>query len=165
VPADATALPTLALATFTSPLHGFSFAHPVSWLPRAAREPWRFGDYVEPDEPYVDSVRPASGALGGLAGIAAQPLPDGMTPEAWFEDWARRRDAEGVACRFEPAAWTDAMVAGAPARRIEAPCSIETGAPFDGPILEAAWVIDDVVYVATGTPVIVEIILESFRPS
>jgi hypothetical protein len=162
--AAATPRPTMELAMFTSPLYGFTFAHPASWVPRAAKTRWQFGDYVEPDERYVDSVRPPGSPLGALAGIAAQPLPDGMTDEAWFRDWEQRRDAAGVACRFPPETWTNALVAGAAARRIEAPCSIANGAPFDRLILELAWIIDGTAYVATGTPAIVEIMVDTFQP-
>jgi hypothetical protein len=154
--------PTIALQTFTSPMYGFSFDFPASWESRAATAPWAFGEYVEPELDYVDSVWPAGRPLGALAGIASQPLPKGMSREAWLADWAERRAAEGVACRFDPAAWTDTVVGGAPARRIDAPCSIETGSAFNGTILEAAWVIDRTGYVATGTATIVEIMLASF---
>jgi hypothetical protein len=156
-------MPTIELLSFTSPLYGYTVQHPSSWVPRAATERWAAGEYAEPDEPYLDRFGPKDSPLAALAGIAAQPLPKGMTAAAWTNDFEARRAADAVACAFPRAGWVDAEVGGAPARRIDALCSIASGAPFDGAILEATWVIGRTAYVATGfPPSIVEILLETF---
>jgi hypothetical protein len=162
--APASPLPTLALATFTSPMHGFSFDYPSdAWRARPATEAWPDGGYMEPEEKWVDSILVKNSALGGLAGIAAKPLASGQTPEAWLDAWVEFRQEKAIACRFQPGAWKETVVGGAAGLRIEAPCSIATGAPFDGPILEAAWVIDGKAYVASGIPLVVEIMLDTFE--
>jgi hypothetical protein len=162
--AGATATPTVALLTFTSPMYGYTVTYPSGWVPRAATEAWAIGQYAEPDEPYIDRFGPKGSPLAALAGIAAQPLPEGTTAEAWTADFEQRRATEAVACAFPLDGWTDAEVAGVQGRRIHAVCSIATGSAFDGAVLEATWVIGGLGYVATGyPPSVVEILLAGFE--
>jgi hypothetical protein len=163
LPPAATAQATLELVTFTSPLHGFSFAYPAAWEVVPATAQWQRGEYVLPGDPSIDSIFPEGSRLAAQGGIAVQPLPPGMSADEWLAEWAELRSASR-ACDMDPDAWTDTVVDGAAGRRIEAECTVAGGFHSDASVLEVAWVIDRTGYLAISVPPSIgEILVASFQ--
>ena len=137
--------------TFKSQLYGYTVDHPVAFTATAATEPWQVGALIGNEQPWVDRF---FGQTGAFVGIATQALPAGTTADAWMADYAEA--LVGRACTGPVSAWTDTTVNGAAGRRLEFECE-----GFDG--LEVVWVDADRGWVITGDPVIVELMLETFR--
>jgi hypothetical protein len=147
--------------TFTSPIYGYSIEHYPVWVPSAATERWKFGAMIGNFEPYIDRFNAPSAGGASYVGIAAQPVPNGMTAQAWMIDYAERVEAFDRLCGGPATAWTDTTVAGVPGRRLVLEC--KTG--LTTPATETVWVVDGVGYVITGNQTVVESMLETFRAS
>jgi hypothetical protein len=150
-----------ALETFTSTVYGYTIQHPASWRARPATERWTADEVVKPSVAFTDSFHPEATTLGAGVAMAARPIPDGTTAEAWMADWARFREETGGPCFGPASAWTDASVASAPARRIEALCDFAQAGQAD--FAEYAWVVGGIGYVITGTPSVVDLMAASFE--
>lgn len=82
-PSDAIDLPPLT-GTFTSPRHGYRIAYPSAWTVQPATNPWPAGvQAAGPPDPMLDVYTASSGANQEFV-VVSQPLPDGMTPDAWL---------------------------------------------------------------------------------
>jgi len=153
---------SVALLSYTSAAYGYTVDYAQTWTVVPASGTWPPGGVIDPSQAYVDRFSPLGSPVGVFVGIAGQPLPDGSTALEWMTAWATEREARGGPCVGPASAWVDATVSGVAARRIEAPCSPEVGAPTN--FVEYAWVIDDTGYVITGSPVsAVEAMVASFQ--
>ena len=146
----------VALTTFTSSQYGYSVGRPQVWAPTPATEAWPVGGPVGPAEAWVDRFFSPPGAGVTFVGIAAQPVPDGMTDAAWLLAYAEGLEASERPCGGPAADWTDTTVAGVPARELVAQCDPD-------PTSEVAWVVDGVGYVISGNQGVVELMLGSFQ--
>jgi hypothetical protein len=147
-----TAGPTSNRSTFTSPIHGYTIEHPAVYRATPATEEWTDG-VVGNAEPWVDRFfAPVGGAA--FVGIAAQSLPEGMTPTEWLDAYVE--SAAGRGCAVPVANWGDATVGDAPARRAEFDCG-------DTAAVDVAWVVEGRGYVITGEPPVVDLILATIR--
>jgi hypothetical protein len=146
---------------FSSPLYGYSVSHPASWRATPATDRWSPGSTVMPDVAYTDTFHPEGTTVGAAVAIAAQSIPSGVSASDWMADWAAFREETGGPCFGPASAWTDASVASAPARRIEAPCDFAQAGQAD--FAEYAWVVDGTGYVISGTPSVVDLMVASFE--
>jgi hypothetical protein len=139
--------------TFTSPQYGYTVDHPIAFQVTPATEEWPLGEVVGNEEPWVDKFFAPVGQTT-FVGIASQPLPEGMTPEAALTAY-EQQVAERL-CAVPLDAWVDATVADAPARRAEFACG-------DSPAVEYAWVVGQRGWVISGNPEVVELMLASLE--
>jgi hypothetical protein len=153
---------TTELEAFTSTRYGYTVQHPASWGVSAATEDWPAGTIADPNLSSTDRLRPAASPLAIVA-IAAQPIPDAATGADWLADYAALRESVGGPCVGPASDWTDATLAGLPARRIEGRCNADGGSAN---FVEYAFVIDRTGFVITGNvPSVVELIAASFQTS
>jgi hypothetical protein len=152
-PASAAAEPSIPpnWTTFTSPQYGYTVNHPTAFQVTPATEEWPLGAIVGNEEPWVDKFFAPFGQTT-FVGIASQPLPEGITPEAALTAY-EQQVAERL-CAVPRDAWADATVGDAPARRAEFACG-------DSPAVEYAWVVGDRGWVISGNPDVVEMMLPS----
>lgn len=154
--------PTYATVTFTSTQYGYSLEIPEPWVSRQATERWPDGGVIDPDQDHADKFKPRSSPLGAAVMVAAQPIPDGATGEAWMAAWAAQRETEGGMCFGPASAWTDATVGDVAARRLEGACVPESGVTTN--FVEYVWVLDQTGYIITGAPpTVVELMVATFR--
>jgi hypothetical protein len=153
-PTTAATATATALLSFTSPLYGYTVRYPGNYTVVPATTTWPAGDVPRPDITYSDYfTRPGR----NLAGLAAQPVPKGMTPAQWMVDIAERLATSGRDCTGPASAWTDTQIAGVPARTVTVPCG-------DEPAVEGLWVIDGVGYNVSAPQDLFDAIVKSFAP-
>jgi hypothetical protein len=157
-----TQAPTIELAEFTSTRYGYTVRYPAGWSTRPATESWPAGTIVDPNRTDSDQFRPSTSPAAIIA-IAAQAVPDGTPAASWLADYAALRESTGGPCFGPASAWTDATVAGSPARRIQAPCAADAGALE---FVEYAFIVDGTAYVITGNvPSVVETMIATMQPA
>ena len=121
--------PAATAGVFSSIRYGYTVGLPggIHSLPSA--QDWPPGSVAYPSSTFLDSF---SGALEGqgsesaktyLAGIAAQPLPVGMSGEEWIDGHLQRNLAQfGEACGGRSEDWVTTEVAGVPGRQVQTDC-------------------------------------------
>jgi len=152
---------SIAMVTFISPEYGYEVSIPATWNPRLATTPWPGGDGIESrDEPYLDLFRLEGSPIDAAASVKAKALPAGTTASAWLAEVERIR-AVGGQCFGSATPWTDATVAGFPARRFGFRCN---GSP-DGKSNydEYTFLAGGMGYVIHGEPSMVQVLVRSFR--
>jgi hypothetical protein len=170
-PPAQTIAPTQSAETvaFTSPLYGYSVDRSATWEVTPATVQWPAGTVntgTNPEWFDVFSFDPVEGAVG-FVGVGAQPIPDGMTADAWMRAYAELQAASDFACKGPADDWVDATVGTLAIRRLDAIC---IGEMSNGEIAtnqdaaHALFVVDGRGYVITGNPDGVRSLLSSFQP-
>lgn len=155
--------PTSATATFISPLYRYSVVSRVTWSVEPATEPWPGGDGIgSTDSPYADVFRSEGSPDSAVAGVKALAVPDGTTAAGWLAQWERSREVVGQ-CFGSASPWTDVTVAGLPARRFEWRCDTSPQRDAKGNYDEYTFLAAGMGYVITGTPSMVDALVQSFR--
>ena len=141
--------------TFTSPRYGYSAVIPATWSALPATETWPGGDGIEdPAPPYADVFHVG----GASARIKAAAAPAGTSGSEWRTHLEAIR-AKGGLCFGSATPWTDATAAGIAARRFEWRCdSPNASADYD----EVMFLNAGTVYVITGNPAMVDVLVQSF---
>ena len=155
--------------SFTSPLYGYTLDVPADfgYDPDPATVPWPDGGIADTTHGEWFDVFPfdPAGQDVGFVGIAAQPIPDGMTVDAWMDAFAERQAASSFACKGPAADWVDTTVGGLAARRIDITCTGEfNGENFTGwRYAHVLFAIDGTGYVMNGGPQGLEPLIASFQ--
>ena len=146
--------------TFTSPRYGYSAVIPAMWSALPATETWPGGDGIEaPTPPYADVFHVGGSPTGANARIKAAAAPAGTSGSEWLTHMEAIR-ALGGQCFGSATPWTNATVAGLAARRFEWRCdSPSANADYD----EVMFLNAGTVYVITGNPAMVDVLVQSFR--
>jgi hypothetical protein len=148
--------PTQPPVSFTSPLYGYTVSWPAGdgWNVTPATVPWPQGS-----DPKADYFAGPAGAYQDFDDVyvAAQPVPEGMTPEAWLLGYAQHVAASGRDCKGSVDAWTDAVVGSQAIRRLDLVCQ-------EIRLSDVAFVVDGTGYVMTGNRDVIAHFLETFQP-
>jgi hypothetical protein len=151
--------PTQPPASFTSPLYGYTISWPPGggWDVTPGTVPWREG--TSPNDTSVDWFLGPAGAYADFdnVAVAAQPVPEGTTPDAWLLDYAERVAASGRDCKGSVDAWTDATIGPLTIRRLDLVCQ-------EIRVSDVAFVIDGTGYVMSGNREAIALFLETFQP-
>ena len=162
--------PGASPVSFTSPLYGYTVDVPSEWgyEPAPATIQWPDGGLADTSHGEWFDVFPfdPAGQDIGFVGIAAQPLPDGMTADAWMIAFAERQAASTFACRGPVEDWVGVIVGTRAARRIDVTCSGEmNGEDFTGwRYAYVVFVMDGTGYLVDGGPEGVDAVVDSIRP-
>jgi hypothetical protein len=156
--ADATSSP--ASSTFTSAEYGYSVDVPATWIVTPAKAPWPGAVHLDEDAAVADSFVLQGSPDGASVSVKAHAVPTGTTATAWLADWERAFEVGGH-CFGSATPWTDATVAGVPARRLEWRCDSVTDAKSNYDVY--AFVTGGTGYVVAGTPSMVALAVQSFR--
>jgi hypothetical protein len=102
----------------------------------------------------------------GFVGVAAQPIPDGMTAEEWMRAYAERQAASDFACKGPADAWVEEAVGTLAIRRIAIICNGTMGRDTATSLHADAvvFVVDGTGYQMTGNPEGIGSLLNSFQP-
>ena len=143
--------------SFTSPLYGYTVTRPGDWTVTPAANPWPEGTAL--GDRYADTFQGPPGAYEDFDDVyvAAQPVPAGMTADAWLLDYAERLAASGRDCKGPVDAWTDAVVGTLTIRRIDLECQAIR-------LSDIAFVVDGTGYVMTGNREVIALYLDTFEP-
>lgn len=148
--------PTQPPLSFTSPLYGYTVSWPAGdgWDVTPATVRWPAGS-----DPIPDYFAGPAGAYQDFDDVyvAAQPVPEGMTPEAWLLDYAEQVAASGRDCKGPVDAWTDADVGSLAVRRIDLVCQ-------EIRLSDVAFVVDGTGYVMSGNRDVIALFLHTFQP-
>jgi hypothetical protein len=148
--------PTKPPLSFTSPLYGYTVSWPpgTGWVVTPTKVPWAPGS-----DPSADYFAGPAGAYQDFDDVyvAAQPVPEGMTPEAWLLDYAQHVAASGRDCKGPVDAWTDAVVGSLAIRRLDLVCQ-------EIRLSDVGFVVDGTGYVMTGNRDVIALFLETFQP-
>ena len=129
-----TPLPDLS-QRFTSTVHGYSISYPAGWTAEPATEPWPpgFGVVDIQSDPAINDHLVAT---KDQLVVTSQPLPVGMTFEAWLVAYHDALFAQNSQCSFAPSSsWSIVNVGGQPGRLFNsAGCEYLNGVavPFGG---------------------------------
>lgn len=142
--------------SFTSPLYGYTVGWPpvAGWSVTPATVPWPVGSDPSPDH----FLGPA-GAYQDFddVQVAAQPLPEGMTPAAWLLGYAQDLADSDRDCKGPVDAWTDAVVGSLAIRRIDLVCQ-------EIRLSDVAFVVNGTGYVMSGNREVIAHFLDTFQP-
>ena len=153
-------LSPMGLTTFTSPRNGYTVDVSFSWARTPATQAWPGDDGIEAeDPPFSDVFHDADSGSRG-ATIKALPLPEGTTDEVWLAQWQRTRVVGGH-CLGSATPWTDATVAGRPAKSMKWRC--DGGPNGTSDYDEYTFLADGKGFVISGRPALVDILVRSFR--
>lgn len=161
--------PSAETVAFTSALYGYSVDRFVGWEVTPATVQWPDGAIntgTNPEWFDLFFFDPAENAVG-YVGVGAQPIPDGMTADAWMRAYAERQAASDFACKGPADDWVDATVGTFAIRRLDVICN---GEMSNGEIVtnrtavHVLFVVDGRGYVITGNPDGVRSLLSSFQP-
>lgn len=147
-------------ALFRSPLYAYSVQVPPNWTVTPATVPWPGGFQLEEDPADADSFLLEGSPGGASISIKAHAIPTGMTAAAWLADWERLFEVGGH-CFGSAGPWTDASVAGIPARRLQWRCDSATDAKSNYDVYSL--VSGGTGYVISGTPSMVDVAVQSFQ--
>ena len=156
-------------ASMTSPLYGYTVDVPADfgYVPSPATVPWPDRGLVDTTHGEWFDVYPfdPTGQDIGFVGIAAQPIPDGMTADAWMVAFAERQAASSFACKGPVEDWVATIVGTRAARRIDVTCNGEiNGEDFTGwRYAQVLFVIEGTGYVINGGPEGLDSLLASFQ--
>jgi hypothetical protein len=156
--ATVTPTPSTGPFSFTSPLYGYSVTVPAGWRVTPSTAAWRPGARPTFD---VFAAPVSQGDEYDDVSIAAQPVPDGMTPKDWLLAFAQAQEASSRTCKGPADDWTDAFVGSLAIRRLDLRC---TGVGYDLRLLDVAFVVDGTGYVMSGNPTVIGQFLEEFQP-
>jgi hypothetical protein len=142
--------------SFTSPLYHYTVSRPGDWVVTLATVPWLAA--TMPSSANVDQFEgPAAEEDYVRVIVAAQPVPAGMTPDAWLLDNAKRQAASGRDCKGTVDAWTDAVVGSLKVRRVDMTC-------YGMGLSDVAFVVDGTGYVMSGNQPVIALFLATFEP-
>lgn len=156
-PSDA---PVATPAVFFSERYGYTVGLPAGIHSLPSSEVWRAGVMPCPECEFLDRF---SGQLDGLspptdassfAGIASQPLPDGMSGDEWMAEYILFIDA----CSERPEDWVATSVAGAAGRQVRADCGSGPGT-----VTEIVFATEDTGWLITGDTPLVEVLRAAFE--
>jgi hypothetical protein len=148
--------PTQPPVSFTSPLYGYTVSWPPGggWAVTPATVHWQPGQ-----DPIPDAFLGPAGAYQDYDDVyvAAQPVPEGMTSDAWLLDYAQHVAASGRDCKGPVDAWTNAAVGSLAIRRLDLVCQ-------EIRLTEVAFVVGGTGYVMSGNREVVALFLDTFQP-
>jgi hypothetical protein len=146
---------------FTSPRFGYTIDVPSSWNITPAAKPWPAGQRIETDQTAVDVFTIPGAPDDPEASVASQPAPVATTSTSWLSEWERIREDIGGHCFGNASGWMAATVADHPAWHIKWRCDSpkDQHSNWD----EYTFLAGGKGYVITGTPSMVDTIVQSFR--
>ncbi len=151
--------PTQPPVSFTSPLYSYTVSWPPGggWDVTPATVPWPEGAGIS--DAYADSFRGPAGAYQDFDDVyvLAQPVPEGMTSDAWMLGYAQRMAASARDCKGPVDAWTNAVVGSLAIRRIDLVCQ-------EIRLSDVAFVVDGTAYVISGNQEVIALFLDTFQP-
>jgi len=166
-----TTVPTPSgIPTFTSRLYGYTVNRPAHWSITPASVQWPSGGLINATNGQWFDVYMSSDWEGpnlGWVGVAAQPIPAGMTAEEWMLAYAERQAASGYVCSGPVKDWVDAVVGTLAIRRIDHTCDGKLPDGEDATGLnatEVVFVIDGTGYVMNANAEGISTLLGSFQP-
>jgi hypothetical protein len=148
------------LTTFTSPLYSYTVDVSFSWTRTPATQAWLGDDGIEDRAPAFSDVFHDNASGVHDATIKALALPAGTTDAAWLTQWQAMR-AIGGRCLGSSTGWADATVAGHPASTFKWRCNAGPSGISDYD--EYAFLADGKGFVISGNPVMVDVLVRSFR--
>src|SRR5262245_13987315 len=140
------------LASFTSPLYGYTIGYPAPYSAVPATEKWTGADQLNPEAGFADRFFAPNST--GFVLIASLPKPGNMTDQEFVADY-HQQVAEREPCAVPLDAWADATIAGVPAKRAEFECGGSRG-------VEATLIVDGIGYAISGDAAVVDVMAESF---
>lgn len=144
--------------SFTSPLYRYAVSRPGDWDVRPATVAWPAANTLGTNPAWVDWFEgPAAEVEYVRVLVAAQPVPTGMTRDAWILDNAERQAASGRDCKGAVEDWTDAVVGSLEIRRVDLTC-------YGMGLSDVAFVVDGIGYVMSGNRPVIALFLETFEP-
>jgi hypothetical protein len=147
-----------APVSFTSPLYRYTVSRPGDWEVKPATVAWPASTTLGTNPAWVDWFEgPAAEEDYVRVLVAAQPVPAGMTADAWLLDNAERQAASGRDCKGTVDAWTDAVVGALKIRRVDLTC-------FGMGLSDVAFVVDGTGYLMSGNQPVIALFLETFEP-
>ena len=139
------------LASFTSPLYGYTIGYPAPYSAVPATEAWTGEDQLNPEAAFADRFFAPNGNIFVL--VAALPQPPNVTDEEFMASYQQQvADRE---CAVPRDAWTAATVAGVPAQRAEFECGETQG-------LEMIWIANDTGFAISGDAAVVDVMAQTF---
>lgn len=157
--------PAATPGVFSSDRYGYTVGFPGGIHSLPSQQDWTTGLVAFPNSAFLDRF---SGTLDGqgsqsadtyLAGIASQPLPEGMSGEEWTNNHIERNFTQfGAECGGRPEDWVATSVAGATGRQVQTDCG-------EGPasVTEIVFAAEGIGWIITGDTALVEVLRESFR--
>ena len=143
--------------SFTSPLYRYTVSRPANWAVKTATIAWPAATTLGTNPAWVDWFEgPAAQEDYVRVLVAAQPVPTGMTPDAWILDNAKRQAASGRDCKGAVDDWTDAVVGSLKIRRVDLTC-------FAMGLSDVAFVVDGTGYYMSGNQPVIALFLETLQ--
>jgi hypothetical protein len=161
--------PTATPGAFTSRLYGYSVDGLAGWDITPASVQWPVDGLIFANNPQWFDLFIAPDWEGpnlGWVGVAAQPIPDGMTADDWLLAYAERQAASGYVCSGPAEDWVDVVIGSLAIRRIDNTCDGRLPNGEDATSLhstEVVFVVDGTGYVMNGNPDGINTLLGSFR--
>ena len=157
-----TAAPTPGV--FTSARYGYTLDYPGGIHSLPSTEDWPAERAVYPEGLFLDRFSgkldlSSPTAVTYFTGIAAQPLPEGMSGDDWIAAHIQRNwNQFGDACGGRPEDWVATSIAGTTGRQVRADCG-------SGPetVTEIVFATADTGWVISGDTPLVEVLREGFR--
>lgn len=110
-PGSVLAVPALT-QPFTSARHGYGIRLPSTWTVKAASAPWPAGvAAATPPDPMLDVITDPGDSARTLV-VVSQPLPKGMTSDAWLTAYEKSAPTMPAACWPAPPQMENITVGG-----------------------------------------------------
>ena len=165
-PSFSSPAPAATPSMISSARYGYTLVFgggPIDHLP--SEQDWPAGLVADPRSGFLDKFTAEFDDLGQyraitwFTGIAAQPLPEGMSAEDWMLDYIQRNwAARGDSCGGRPEDWVATSVAGVTGRQVQADCG---GGP--GSMTEIVFVTEETGWIMIGDSRLVEVLRTGFQ--
>jgi len=162
--------PTATPGAYTSRLYGYSVDGLTGWAITPASVQWPDDGLIAANNPQWFDLFIAPDWEGpnlGWVGVAAQPIPDGMTDDEWLIAYAERQATSGYVCSGPVEDWVEAVVGTLSIRRMDHTCDgrLPNGEDATGlNSTEVVFVVDSTGYVMNGNREGIDTLLSSFQP-